>query len=82
MKSEKLTHQEVVNGLSASFRDLMSTEINSRNMPNLINRGRAAAAIVTAMHREEIMENRRQDAMNILKIAEAPTISKLKQIKK
>jgi hypothetical protein len=35
-------------------------------MPNIINRGKAAAQLVTAMHREQIMEARRQSAEQLL----------------
>jgi hypothetical protein len=46
--------------LTTCRRDLMNVEISNRNMPNLINRGKAVAALVTAAHREEVMESRRQ----------------------
>lgn len=59
---EKLTHAEIMTGLSKCFRDLMTTEIKDSNMPNIINRAKAAAGIVTAQHREEMFEAKRQQA--------------------
>lgn len=58
--SEKLSHQEIMDSLSMCFKELIGTEISHRNMPNIINRGKAASQLVTAMHREQIMEARRQ----------------------
>lgn len=50
-------------------------------MPQIINRGRAVAAIVTAAHREELMEMKRVSAsVKILK-AEKPVLDKLTKIK-
>jgi hypothetical protein len=48
------------------FRELIQTEVSHRNMPNIINRGKAAAQLVTAMHREQIMESRRMSAEHAL----------------
>lgn len=79
MKSnDKLTHTEIMQGLTMCFRELIETEVHHRNMPNIINRGKAAAAIVTAAHREELMEYKRQGAMLNLKTAETPSLKKLK----
>jgi hypothetical protein len=60
--NEKLNHKEVMESLSMCFRELIQTEVSHRNMPNIINRGKAAAQLVTAMHREQIMESRRHSA--------------------
>jgi hypothetical protein len=65
--NEKLNHQEIMTALSDCFRDLVQNSITDRNMPAYINRGKAAAQIVTAMHREQIMEARRQGAQQALK---------------
>lgn len=77
--NDKLSHAEIMHSLTFCFRELIETEITHRNMPNIINRGKAAAAIVTAMHREELMEARRTDAILAIKGAEQPTLKKLKQ---
>lgn len=73
-----LTHGEIMEGLTQCFRELIQTEISHRNMPNIINRGKAAAAVVTASHREELMEMKRNGAIIALKSAEKPTVGKLK----
>lgn len=78
MKNQKLTHAEVLEILTDNLRDLNSVEISNRNLPNLINRGKASAAIVTAFHREELMEWKRQGASLAIKGAETPTLKKLK----
>lgn len=49
-------------------------------MPNIINRGRAVAAIVTAAHREELIEMKRQNATLALVKAEKPTLDKLEKV--
>lgn len=80
MKTDNLlTHAEIMDGLTMCFRELISTEVHHRNMPNIINRGKAAAAIVTSAHREELMEAKRQGAMLSLKSAEKPSLKKLKR---
>jgi len=81
MKPEhyKLSHQEIMSGLSMCYRDLIAADITSKNMPNLINRGKAAAAVVTACHREELMEAKRNGVVLAIKGAEKPTLKKLKQ---
>lgn len=48
-------------------------------MPQIVNRGRAVAAIVTSAHREELMEMKRQNAQVKLLQAERPTMAKLKK---
>jgi len=78
-ENQKLTHGEIMDGLTMCFRELISTEISHRNMPNIINRGKAAAAIVTSAHREELMEGKRQGATIAIKSAEQPTLKKLKR---
>lgn len=62
------------------FRELISNDVTDRKMPNIINRGKATAAIVTAMHREQIMESKRLQAENILKQAELKATKDLKRI--
>lgn len=81
MKPEnyKLSHQEIMGGLSMCYRDLIAANITDKNMPNLINRGKAAAAVVTACHREELMEMKREGTILHLKSAEKPTLKKLKR---
>jgi hypothetical protein len=79
MKQDKLTHSEIMEGLTMCFRELISTEVSHRNMPNIINRGKAAAAIVTSAHREELMEMKREGAGLAIKGAEQPTLKKLRQ---
>lgn len=76
-KEQFLTHGEIMDGLTMCFRELIGAEISNRNMPNYINRGRAAAAIVTASHREELMEAKRHGTILALKSAETPTLNKL-----
>jgi hypothetical protein len=63
---EKLNHPEIMDALSGCFRELIATDITHRNMPNIINRGKAAAQLVTAMHREQIMESRRQSTQQAI----------------
>lgn len=63
---ESLTHQEVMDALSNCFRELIGTDITHRNMPNIINRGKAASQLVTAMHREQIMEAKRRSTQDIV----------------
>ncbi len=78
MKSQNnLTHQEIMDGLTYCFRELISTEVTHRSMPNIINRGRAVAAIVTSAHREELMDMKRTNASVKLLKAEKPTMKKL-----
>jgi hypothetical protein len=80
MKSkEKLSHAEIMEGLTYCFRELIQTDVTHRNMPNIINRGRAIAGIVTASHREELMEFKRQSAILSIKGAETPSLKKLKR---
>lgn len=69
-----LTHDEIMSGLSQCFRELIKTEVSNRNMPNVINRGKAVAGIVTAAHREEIMESRRRNACREIKSIEKATL--------
>jgi hypothetical protein len=76
--NQKLSHYEIMDGLTMCFRELIQTEVTHRNMPNIINRGKAAAALVTAAHREELMEQKRMGAMIALKSAEQPSLKKLK----
>ena len=65
--------------LSRNMRDMMATEISHRTMPNLINRAKATAAIVTAVHREEIMEAKRQSGLLTIMSAERPITKRLKK---
>lgn len=65
-KQDNLTHQEIMSALSDCFRELIQTDITHRNMPNIINRGKAASQLVTAMHREQIMEGKRLSASTIV----------------
>lgn len=78
-ENQKLTHAEIMDGLTMCFRELIQTEVSHRNMPNIINRGKAAAAIVTAAHREELMDAKREWTTIAIKGAEKPTLKKLKQ---
>ena len=64
-----LSHSEIMDGLTYCYRELLQHEVSHRNMPNIINRGKAAAAIVTSVHHEEIMEARRQSAQKTLNTA-------------
>lgn len=73
---ENLSHQEIMDGLSMCWKELISHEVSHRNMPNIINRGKAAAQIVTAMHREEIMENKRSQAKMLMRSAERTQLNR------
>lgn len=75
---DKLTHTEIMHGLTNCFRELLATEISHRNMPNIINRAKATAAIVTAAHREEIMEIKRQSGQYMVMSNVKTEIKKLK----
>lgn len=77
-KGQFLTHSEVMEGLTYCFRELLATEISHRNMPNIINRAKASAAVVTSAHREELMEMKRQGGLMALKSAENVSLKKLK----
>lgn len=60
MKSkEKFTHEEIMVALHGCLRELINTDIAHRNMPNIINRGKATSQVVNSIHREEIMELKR-----------------------
>lgn len=63
---EQLSHQEIMTSLSDCFRELMQTDIMDRKMPNIINRGKSASQIVTAMHREQVMEAKRQASQQLV----------------
>jgi hypothetical protein len=66
--------------LSDCFRELIGTDVTDRKMPNIINRGKAAAQIVTAMHREQIMESRRQSAQQILEESQVKQVKDLRSL--
>jgi len=82
MKTNQLSHLEIMESLTYIFREVVSTEISHRNMPNIINRAKAAAAVVTSAHREELMEMKRNGASIVLKSAEKPSLKKLKPMNK
>lgn len=63
--------------LSDCFRQLISVDITNRNIPNIINRGKAAAQLVTAIHREQIMEAKRESAKKIITITQDKRTKKL-----
>jgi len=67
---EKLTHKEVMTTLSDSLRDLAAMSYGDRNLVMAINKGKALASIVTAIHREEIIESKRNNGLNAIKSAE------------
>lgn len=62
------------------YRELIATEVMDRKMPSIINRGKAAAAVITAMHREQIIEEKRQRAQKVLEGAEKQVMNDLKKI--
>lgn len=76
--NELLNHREILEGLTMCFRELIATEVTDRKMPTIINRGKAAAAVVTAAHREELMEYKRRGGLLSIKSAEEPSLKKLK----
>lgn len=76
--SEKLSHQEVMQTLTDSIRDVAALSPGDRNAQFHINKGKAVAQLVTAVHREEIIEIRRQQALGLLGIAEEESMKKLK----
>lgn len=69
-----------MDGLTMCYRELISTEVMDRKMPSIINRGKATAAVVTAMHREQIMEAKRQAAEKSLIHSEKIVTSELKRV--
>lgn len=77
---DKLTHTEIMDGLTHCFRELLTTEVSHRNMPNIINRAKATAAIVTAAHREEIMEAKRQSGQSMVMSNAKTETKKLKKL--
>ncbi len=78
-QTQFLTHIEIMDGLTSCYRELMATKIDNLNMPNVIDRGRAAAAIVTSVHREEIMNARRESAQKTVNSAISMQLKGLKQ---
>lgn len=81
MKSnENLSHAEIMTALSDCFRDLIKTEVSHRNMPVIINKGKAAAQLVTAMHREQIMEVKRQSAQKVIHVSQTNRKRKIKHL--
>lgn len=77
--NQTLTHSEIMDGLTYCFRELLQHEVSHRNMPNIINRAKAAAAVVTSVHREEIMESRRQSVNRTINSAVSMQLKQLKQ---
>lgn len=65
-----------MNGLAKCFKELVKTNVSHRTMPNVINRGKAVAAVVTAVHREEIMESRRRNACRDIKTVEKTVLKR------
>jgi hypothetical protein len=63
------------------FRELISTEVMDRKMPSIINRAKATAMIVTAMHREQILEEKKLRGQKILEASEKEVMKDLKRIK-
>lgn len=74
-------HQEIMDDITTCRRELMGLEVSHRNIPNLINRGKAVAALVTAAHREEIMEAKRNATLLGLSDMQVPKRLKLKAAK-
>lgn len=68
--------------MTICFRELIANDVTDRKMPNIINRGKAAAAIVTAVHREQIMESKRVAAQKAIEQSEKIVTSELKRIEK
>lgn len=71
-----------MDGMTICFRELIANDVTDRKMPNIINRGKAAAAIVTAVHREQIMESKRVAAQKAIEQSEKIVTSELKRIEK
>jgi len=80
-QTEFLTHGEILGGLTYCYRELLQTEINHRNMPNIINRAKAAAAVVTSVHREEIMNARRESASKTINSAVTMQLKEKNKVK-
>jgi hypothetical protein len=81
-KQEPLSKQEIMNGITMAYRELVGTEISHRNMPNIINRGRAVAGLIGAIDRLEKIEARKEKAVFALEAVEKPVMKKLKPVKK
>ena len=79
MKNPNLSHSEIIDGLTYCYRELLANEVSHRNMPNIINRAKAAAAVVTAVHREEIMESKRQGAQSLVLGQQSKETKRLKK---
>lgn len=69
-----------MDGLTMCYRELIATEVMDRKMPTIINRGKATAAVVTAMHREQIMEQKRAQAEKLLLNSEKTVTKDLKKL--
>ncbi len=69
MKNNVVQHAEVMESLSGCFRQLVDTKITDKNIGHIINRGKAAAALVTTMHREILFQVKRDQTKGQLKIA-------------
>lgn len=74
--NKKLTHDEVMTGLTLCFRELINTDVTDGRMPNIVARSRAVAAVVTAAHREELMKLKRDNSTLKLVQTEKPSLEK------
>lgn len=77
----KLTHKEKVQALADCLRDIMSSSITDRKMPNLLSRGKVVSNLISIDIKEEIMEQKRQGIETILLNTDIKATKKLKKVK-
>lgn len=65
-----------MNGLTLCFRELIDTDVRDERMGKIVDRSRAVAAVVTAAHREELMQIKRNNATLKLVQTERPSLEK------
>lgn len=68
--ANSLTHQEIMGALSDCFRQLTNTPIAHKDMQKIIGKGKAASQLVTAMHREQILEAKREGTKKVINITQ------------
>lgn len=78
MNSEKLTHSQIISGLTKCFNELIAADISKKETAELINKSKAVAAVVTAYHREEIMDTKRDQVKKLVTSKEDKELQALK----
>jgi len=77
----QLTHGEKMEAIADCLRDIMALEVTHRNMPTLLNRGKAVSGLIMADIKEQLMEGKRQAVQTIMIAADGKVRKKLKKVK-